>query len=233
MANKLRKAMILAAGFGTRLKPLTLDTPKALVLYKGIPLINHVIKKLVSSGIDEIVINTHYFSEQIEKYFEENDFGIKIYLSKEEEILGTGGGIKNARNFLEDADSFLVYNTDVVSDIDILDMYLDHIHSSAFVTLAVNERTASRPLLFDKNKKLRGYAYGDEIISTEGLGNSVAKKGFCGIHILSSGIFDFFPKENKFDIIPVYLNLAKQKLIRYYDIGDTYWKDLGKYEDFV
>lgn len=230
MPSELRKAMILAAGFGTRLKPLTLEMPKALVKYKGIPLIEHVIKKLIFSGIEEIVINTHYFSGQVENYFKEHDFGITIKLSHEEEILGTGGGIKNARRYLDDAGSFIVYNTDVISNIDIGDMFLNHNREDAFITLAVNERDTSRPLLFGENKNLSGYVSGIKTFSnseTTGI-----KKGFCGIHILSSDIFNLFPPENKFDIIPFYCRLACQKYITFYDIADTYWKDLGKFEDF-
>lgn len=224
--------MILAAGFGTRLKPLTLEMPKALVKYKGIPLIEHVIKKLISAGIDEIVINTHYFSGQVENFFKEHDFGIKVILVYEKEILGTGGGIKNARRYLEDTNSFLVYNADVISDIDISNMYFNHKKNDAFVSLAVNGRDTSRPLLFNENKNLSGYVTNNKTFSNSGVKAGI-KKGFCGIHILSSEIFNLFPAEEKFDIIPVYSGIAAEKFITFYDIGDAYWKDLGKFEDFV
>lgn len=232
MTNKLSKAMILAAGFGTRLKPLTINTPKALVMHEGIPLIEHVLVKLISAGIDEIVINIHHFSEQMEEYFRKNDFGIKLHLSKEKEILGTGGGIKNTRSFLEDSGSFLVYNADVISGIDIPEMYSSHISNKAFVTLAVSKRESSRPLLFNENNNLAGYVTANAVIKNSEESGTTLKKAFCGVHILSSEIFSLFPVEDKFDIIPFYSKLAENKFITFFDIGSTKWKDMGKYSDF-
>lgn len=228
MNTPLRKAMILAAGFGTRLKPLTDNTPKALVPYNGKPMIQNVIEKLKSAGINDIVVNTHYLHEQVEEFFRMNSFGVKITLSHENEILETGGGIKNAKTFLEDAGNFLVYNTDVDSDINIGLMYEHHLKHQPLATIAVKERKTSRPLLFDEKNNLAGrvienkeYIYGKR---SGGLKSSA----FCGIHIISCGIFTLFPNENKFDIISFYMNMVKAgEKISGYDIEDCYWKDLG------
>src|SRR5436309_1399840 len=119
----LTKAMILAAGLGTRLRPLTLTSPKALVKINGVPMIEFVLKKLIEIGIKEIVINTHHFAEQIEKYFTENNFPVKINFVYEKKILGTGGGIKNASRYLKDTDDFLIHNVDILSDVDLIALY--------------------------------------------------------------------------------------------------------------
>ena len=266
--GKLTKAMILAAGYGTRLNPLTLHTPKALIKYKGVPLIEHVIKKLIFSGIEEIVVNTHYLTEQVEEYFNKNDFGIKINLSFEKEILGTGGGIKNAsgyfhvtppfkclspndligeekpcaqmnesRNGDSKKDFFLVHNADVISNIDIKKMFSSHILSGAFVTLAVNERKTSRPLLFDSDNHLAGRIINNDIfrnrlVQDENKQFDTIPKAFCGVHIVSTEIFDLFPEENIFDIISFYMDICNIRNITFYDIGNSGWKDMGKIEDF-
>lgn len=230
--KNLTKAMVLAAGFGTRLRPLTEHTPKALVNINGKPMIENVILKLVGCGIEEIIVNTHYLSEQVYEYFSKNDFGIKIQLIHEKEILGTGGAIKNAKKYLDNVENFLVYNVDVESDIDLNDLFEYHVNNSSFVTLAVKRRNSSRSLLMDSNFNLLGmknksgkFLYKnhtrDEILTT-----------FCGIHIISSDIFKYFPMESIFDIIPVYMHLVKEDMkIVCYDIRDLHWRDLGKIDD--
>lgn len=228
--SRLTKAMILAAGFGTRLKPLTDHTPKPLVEVEGKPMIEYVIRKLKGAGITDITVNTHYLSSQLEQYFDDNDFGVKINLSHEETILGTGGGIKHARRYLEDARDFLVYNTDVDSDIDLEKLYKFHVSNSAFVTLAVKQKDSSRALLIDEKNNLLGKISGKEpVLFTKNEGN-LKNVTFCGIHILSSEIFGNFPEENSFDIISVYMDMVKEgKKMLCFDIGDTKWRDLGTY----
>lgn len=234
MIAPLKKAMILAAGFGTRLKPHTDSIPKALVPYKGKPMIQHVIEKLKSAGIEDIVVNTHYLYKQVEEFFANNDFGVKITLSHEQEILETGGGIKNARKLLEESDNFLVYNTDVDCGIDINLLYEFHIRTNPIASLAVNERKTSRPLLFDTGGNLCGRIIeGKKYIYNDGNGE-LSEKAFCGIHIISGKIFGLFPAESKFDIISFYMNLVKDGgKISGYDIGDCLWKDLGKPENLT
>lgn len=230
--KSLSKAMVLAAGLGTRLRPLTEHTPKALVNINGKLMIENVILKLLSCGIEEIIINTHYLSEQVNEYFNKKDFGIKIQLIHEKEILGTGGAIKNAKKYLDDAGNFLVHNADVSSDIDLADMYRFHINNNAFVTLAVKKRNTSRPLIIDGYNNLLGMKNKNGKFLFKNQPGDEFLTSFCGIHIISSDIFNYFPKENVFDIITGYMNLIKiDKKIIAYDLGDKYWKDLGKIGD--
>jgi len=228
--SRLTRAMILAAGFGTRLRPLTDHKPKPLVEIDGKPMIEYVIRKLVEEGITDITVNTHYLSAQLEQYFNRNDFGVKINLSHEDTILGTGGGIKHAKRYLEDADDFLVYNTDVDSDIDLNELYKFHVSNSAFVTLAVKHKDSSRALLTDESNNLVGKITDKKPkLITKSAGN-LKNVTFCGIHVLSSKIFKHFPEENNFDIISVYMNLVKDgKKLLCFDIGETKWRDLGTF----
>ncbi len=224
--------MILAAGFGTRLKPLTDTVPKPLVKVNGKPMIDFVIRRLVEFGIKEIVINTHYLAEQIETYFKENDFGVKIILSYEKEILGTGGGIKNAEKFLKSEDAFIVHNVDVLSDIDFGKMFDFHFQKSAFATLAVKKRETTRPLLIDNSNHIVGRKSAEKIFryrTAEGTEHAV---GFCGIHIISSQIFNYFDEQGFFDVFTAYFRLiSEHKNIVAFDAGNCMWKDLGKSEN--
>lgn len=231
----LKKAMILAAGFGTRLLPLTETIPKALVPLNGKPMIEHVINRLIDFGIDEITVNSHHYSSLLKDYFERTSFTAKINLVIENEILGTGGGIKNAGRFLENAGAFIVYNVDVLSDFKIQDMFAFHLENGPVATLAVKQRRTTRPLLFDKENNLVGrVSEGKRSFfknNYDALAPGSIEKAFCGIHILSSGIFKYFPKENNFDIIDYYMNLTKKGvLIKAYDIAGAHWEDLGKYK---
>lgn len=228
--NKLKTAMILAAGFGTRLKPLTDTVPKALVPYKGKPMIYNVITRLVDAGITNITVNTHYLSGQVEEYFSKNDFGIEINLIHEEEILGTGGAIKNAERFLAASENFLVHNADVDSDINIREMFEFHTAQSPLATLAVMKRVTSRPLLVDSNHELAGRIIDSEDKLFKSVKNlELHKTAFSGIHILSNEIFKHFPTEAAFDIMPVYMNMvSKNKKIVCFETDNAFWRDIGK-----
>jgi NDP-sugar pyrophosphorylase family protein len=222
--------MILAAGFGTRLQPLTHTTPKALVKVDGTPMIKLVLDRLIGAGIKKAVINIHHFPDQIEEYFSENDFGIDIELVREDVILGTGGGIKNAGKFLKHNDCFLVHNVDVLCDLNIEDMLKFHNKRSALATLAVKERNTSRPLLIDEKMNVIGRSSAEENLQYTEPKGKVNKIGFCGIHIISSEIFLNFAEGGFFDIFTVYFRLIGEgKRIIGYDIGDSIWKDLGDY----
>jgi NDP-sugar pyrophosphorylase family protein len=237
LTEKLTTAMILAAGFGTRLKPLTLTAPKALVKINGTPMIKLVLDKLICQGIDEVIVNAHHFSGQIEKYFEDNDFGIRIHIIREERILGTGGGIKNAEKFLKNSECFLVHNVDVLCDLNIQDMLEYHQYHQPLATLAVKKRNTSRPLLIDEQMNIIGRSSpGDNDAAVEKTFQytnpvgEVSKIGFCGVHIISSEIFSSFTEEGFFDIFITYFQLIKEKKkIVGYNIGEAYWKDLGAY----
>ncbi len=217
------KALILSAGFGTRLKPLTYTTPKALIPYKGKPLIVHQIERLKSIGINEIIINVYHLKEKIIDFFDTNDFGITVNISDEEEILGTGGGIINAEKFLKDESYFLVVNADIISDVDIKKFIKSHSENN-FATLAVQKRKTSRYLEFDEEMNLIGRA--NENSQEDNL------YAFNAMHVISSEIFNSGYKAEFKDIIEIYLEeLQKGKTIKGYDVGPAEFKDIGRHEN--
>ena len=152
------KAMIFAAGLGTRLRPLTDNMPKALVPVAGKPMLERVILKLKESGFNDITINIHHFGDQIIDFLRvHNNFGAEIHISDERDmLLDTGGGIKKARPFLDGNEPFLVHNADILSEVDLRSFYRHHLESKAKATLLVSERQTSRYLLFDKEHNLHG-----------------------------------------------------------------------------
>ena len=152
------KAMIFAAGLGSRLRPLTDERPKALVELNGKPLITGVIEKLAAAGVTEIVVNLHHFADELRQYLAKNDFGLPIHFSDEKKLLlDTGGGLKKAAEFFKDGGPFFAYNVDILTDIDLTKLYHQHLENKALATLAVRKRKTSRYLLFDKDFKLQGW----------------------------------------------------------------------------
>ncbi len=136
--------MILAAGLGTRLRPLTNTIPKALMEVGGMTMLEIAIGRLMKAGFNELIINTHHFAEKIEKFLKDkNNFGIRIELSYEEELLDTGGGLKKAAWFFDDNKPFALYNADIFCDMDLKSMYDEHIQKKSLVTLAVKERKSN------------------------------------------------------------------------------------------
>ncbi|MFZ4592008.1 MAG: nucleotidyltransferase family protein [Ignavibacteria bacterium] len=214
----MNKAMILAAGYGTRLKPLTDTIPKALVPFKNGTMISYQIEKLKSIGIKEIVVNAHHFSEQLIKYFQENDFGVKIVVIAEEEILGTGGGVLNTKEYLQSEEYFLVMNVDVFTDFDIELLIKEYESTKPLALLAVQKRKTSRYLEFDDNFILKARVKSD-----------VMKEnyyGFNGMHIISNDIFSVNYKNDYRDIIDIYLE--GKKTVKGFDAGESVFIDLGK-----
>ena len=226
--QKIKKAMILAAGFGTRLKPLTETLPKALVKVKGVPMIEPVIKKLVKSGIKDIVINTHHFADLMNKFFSENNYGVNVHLIFEKELLGTGGGIKNAKKFFDEEEAFIVHNVDVDSDIDFDKMEVVHYENSPLSTLAVKYRKTNRPLIIDSRLNLIGRKSRDKFFRYRKPVGGESYPGFCGIHILSSLIFGKMTENGFFDIFTTYFRIISEgNKIMAYDINNEFWQDLG------
>jgi NDP-sugar pyrophosphorylase family protein len=224
--------MILAAGFGTRLKPFTDSMPKALVDYKGKPMIENVISKLSAIGVNEFVINTHHFAGQLENYFSNRNGEERFDLLYEKEILGTGGGIMNARKYLEDSENFFIYNADVDCDADLQTMTKFHLVNKAIATLAVKKRDTSRYILSDLNANVVGRTENSvDTIYKES--KYIFRYGFCGIHLVSSKIFNYM-SFSVFDIISFYMDMVKLgHQIKAFDMGDVKWKDLGKLKDLV
>ena len=223
------KAMILAAGLGTRLRPLTNDLPKALVALNGRPLLQLIIENLVRNGITEIIINVHHRAQKILDFLDKNDrFNIRIAVSEESEILETGGGIKKARWFFDKDQPFLVHNVDVLTDLRLSDMYRWHKKHNALITLAVRKRSTPRQLLFDKQGQLAGWHSGNETVLNTSVRGETEKLAFMGIHIISPRIFDLFPDKVHFSIIPAYLELAQAgEKINAYRGDKAFWYDLG------
>ncbi len=224
------KAMIFAAGLGSRLKPLTDDRPKALVELNGEPMIAGVIKKMIAAGVTEIVVNLHHFADELRQYLAMYDFGLPIHFSDERRLLlDTGGGLKNAAKFFKDGQAFFVYNVDILSNIDLVKLFRQHLENKALATLAVRNRKTSRYLLFDKDSQLSGW---ENVLTQElKLINAERKNlfpfAFSGVQVIDPSIFEKMPKKAKFSIIDVYLRLAATESIKAYIHDDDYWFDLG------
>jgi len=217
--------MILAAGFGRRLYPLTKNKPKALIKVNNIPMIDHVINSLVLHGFDEIIINLHYLPDLIIDHINKNKYHAKISFSREEEeILNTGGGLKKVKSFFNDK-PFLLHNVDVISGLDLRAMYLNHIKNNSIVTIAVKERVTNRYLLFDDNILCGKEKDGIQLIKKKT--NKIKRYGFSGIHIIDPVIFQLSDKDGSFSIIDLYLDLCKDNNIMAY-IDNSYWIDIGK-----
>lgn len=230
------KAMIFAAGLGTRLKPLTDNMPKALVPIGGKPLLYHAISKLRKAGFDDITVNVFHFAEQIIDYLSQNDnFGANIQISDERPLLrDTGGGILHARNMLKDCDSFLVHNVDIISNLDIPAL-ISSASDNALATIAVSQRETKRYLLFDDNMRMVGWTnietgqvrspYPD--INPD----NCRKLAFSGIHLINSNIFEAFDRfgfEEKFSIMDFYIKACHDYPIYGYVQEGYKMADVGK-----
>lgn len=233
---KKNKAIILAAGLGSRLKPLTDHKPKALLEWEGKTLLEHVIQKLKSSGFTSLIINVHHHAEMIMDFVKQKDnFGIEIEFSHEkDELLDTGGGIANASWFFGD-EPFLVYNVDIFSTIDLRDMYEEHLRSGAIATMAVKERVTTRSLLMDSGNLLKGWRdnRSGETILTGASAEGLTPIAFSAIHIMDPRVFELFPEEKRFPLMPFYLELARTHPVHLYRHDRDSWSDMGKLESYT
>ena len=221
------KALLLAAGLGTRLRPLTDDRPKALVEAGGKTLLERNILYLKSQGVTETVINVHHFGGQIIDFVRQHDFGMSIRISDErEQLLDTGGGLRKAAVFFQGEENFLVYNVDVFCDMNLQQMAETHHRQGNLVTMAVRHRPTQRHLIFDADGRLLRRA--DEGTKVLSQGEQLA--AFSGIHILSTRIFPLLPEEACFPIMPAYLKLTSGHPIRAYFHDESFWMDMGRPE---
>lgn len=230
--------MVLAAGLGTRLRPLTNDRPKALVEVGGRTLLEITLDRLRSFGVNEAIVNVHHFADMVVAYLKDhNNFGMRIEISREDErLLDTGGGLKKASWFFLEGGSdepFLLHNVDVISTIDLTRMVEVHRKSGTLATLAVQERKSSRQLLFDETGQLcgrrtdRGTA--DEIVRQA---PSLRPLAFSGVHVISPGLLELATEEGVFSIIDMYLRLARAgEEIHAFRVDEYYWRDLGTPEN--
>lgn len=217
------KALVFAAGLGTRLRPLTDTLPKALVDVNGVPLLELVIRRLAAAGADEIVINTHHFHEKIAAFLAaKNNFGLRISLSREEERpLETGGGLKKAAALLAGREPFFACNSDVYTLLDLRALYAAHLASGALATLAVRDRPSGRRLLFDGNLNLKGR-------EGEPAAPGLRPLAFSGIQVISPAIFGKISEAGAFPIAPLYLRLAAAgEAVRGFEDKSDFWCDIG------
>lgn len=227
------RAMVLAAGLGSRLRPLTDDRPKALVEVAGRTMLEIALRRLQAFGVRDVVVNTHHFAEKVEGFLRAHaNFGMRIEISREEELLDTGGGLKKAAWFFQqEADEpFLLHNVDVISTIDLSEMVRRHTQSGALATLAVMDRASSRLLLFDDAGALSGRQLGaDGARELVRPAVDARARAFCGVHVISPRIFGLLSEEGAFPIVPAYLRLAAQgERIAAFNAEPAYWRDLGK-----
>jgi NDP-sugar pyrophosphorylase family protein len=230
------KAMILAAGLGTRLKPITDKIPKALITINNKTIIQLVIEKLIHFGVNEIIINVHHHAKQITDFLRDKKyFNIRIEFSHEPTLLDTGGGLKNAAWFFNDNNPFILYNVDILSDIDLNKMLLLHKKNKAPITLAVRARKTSRYLLFDENDRLIGWENVNKKQIIQSINQNAAviiPLSFMGIHIISPEILTKMPAKNIFSIIEFYLTLEeKGETIQAFHADSYFWFDLGKIQN--
>jgi len=226
------KAMILAAGLGTRFKPWTDEHPKALALVNGKSLLERNILYLQSFGIREVIVNVHHFSEQVLEAIHKNKgWGSDISISDETgQVLETGGGLNKAAGFF-DYGSFVLMNVDILTDLDLEAMAFYHEEKKPLVTLAVTNRKSSRHFLFDRDERLSGWRNsktGEEKISIAA--PALTEKAFSGIHLISPEIIPLMHQEGKFSIVDVYLELAASHSILGFDHSGSKLVDVGRTE---
>jgi NDP-sugar pyrophosphorylase family protein len=223
------KAMVLAAGLGTRLRPLTNDRPKALVEVGGRTLLEITLRRLSSFGIRDVIINVHHFAETVIEYLEKHDnFGMRLEISREEVLLDTGGGLKKAAWFFEkDSEPFVLHNVDVISTIDLRRMLQFHQENQALATVAVQDRKTARPLIFDSQGRLRGRA-------EKSTPSGMTALAFSGVHVISPRFLGMMSEEGAFSIIDSYVRLESQgERIVGFRADEYYWRDLGKPENVL
>ena len=227
------KAMVFAAGLGTRLRPYTNDRPKALVEVQGKTLLEIVLRRLQSFGVEEVVVNVHHYADMVIRYLHDHDnFGLRVLISDERDLLlDTGGGLLKAKDHLDDA-PFLIHNVDILSDLDLAALYHQHRCDPCLATLAVRQRKTSRYLEFDRFGRLSGWINKktqERKVSRKSL--SPTEWAYSGISVIDPTLFAYFPKDRPvFSIIDVWLEAAKHGVIRNFPHDDTSWLDVGKPE---
>ncbi len=235
--------MILAAGLGTRLRPLTDDRPKALVEINGRTLLEIALTRLRAFGIHDVIINVHHFADMVVDYLKKNgNFGMRIEISREDVLLDTGGGLKKAAWFFKDSPEhsgkeapFILHNVDVLSTIDLERMRQLHVETQALATLAVQDRETSRYLLFDEQRQLCGRRAGrNQPPALVRPAQQAQAWAFSGIHVISPRLFSLMAEDGAFPIIASYLRLAAlgEKILSFC-ADKYYWRDLGSPENLA
>jgi NDP-sugar pyrophosphorylase family protein len=227
------KAMIMAAGKGTRLRKITETIPKVLVDINGKSLLQVAVETCTRYGFDDIIVNVHYMADMVEEEIRRlNRLGFRITVSDERELLlENGGGLYNAKGFF-DNNPFLVYNADIVTDLDLSSLYHYHIKKNGLATLAVRNREGSRFLLVDSEGVLKGWcniATGEKILAVNEEAE-LSKIGFSSIQIIDPEIFKYM-KDGIYTVVSLYLQLASSQSIHTYRCDDGYWFNVGTPEN--
>ena len=222
------KALILAAGFGTRLAPYTNHLPKALFPLAGPPVLARMIANLKQAGCTAIAVNAHHLADQIQAFLDEHDFGIPVTLSHEPEILGTGGAVRHLAPYW-DGQPFMVVNADIVTDIDLAQVYRVHLANPSPVTLVLHDRPPFNQVWVDDANHIVGFkrfSDGAELMGALQL-------AFTGIHIMSADVLDWIPASGFCDIIAVYRQMIDKGIsICAHVVRNHYWQDMGTPERF-
>lgn len=222
------KAMIFAAGLGTRLRPLTNDRPKALVEFMGKPLLEHTIEKLKTVGVNHIIVNVHHFADKIIDFLQSKDFGVTISISDERnELLDTGGGLRKASELLGN-EPFFIHNVDILSDVNLKNMLEAHTNSGAIATIGVRHTKSNRYFMQNKDGQLCGWGNkttGEQIISRQA--NDLEEISFTGIHIVSGALFKYIQPEGAVSIIDAYLKAVQTETVFCYSCDHNRWIDVG------
>lgn len=226
--------MLLAAGHGTRLRPLTDHTPKALIEVDGVPMLERVARRVIEAGADRLIINVHYLAEQIEQFVRQrNGFGVEVHISREpERALETGGALVHAAPLLRRDTPFFMHNADVLTDVPLAEMYRRHQREQALATLAVMRRPTARRLLFDAQGLLGRVDDGKQLrIQAREPEGEVAEFAFAGVHVISPELLGCLHEQGAFSILEPYLRLAGEGArIAPFRIDQHRWLDIGKPE---
>ncbi|HPF51602.1 MAG TPA: sugar phosphate nucleotidyltransferase [Draconibacterium sp.] len=231
------EAMIFAAGLGTRLKEETANKPKALVEVGGKTLLRRAIEKITKAGASQIVVNVHHFPEKVIQFIQENQWEIPVKISDESGLLlETGGGLKKAASLFSGKESILLYNVDVLSNVNLQKMCQVHQKSGTLASLLIRKRESSRYFMFDQEMQLVGWINkksGEKKISRPESFEAAQEFAFSGIHFVQPEIFEYMPNEERFSIIKLYLELAKSKTIKGLADDSDLWMDVGKPDELA
>lgn len=212
--DNMMKAFILCAGLGTRLRPLTYILPKALLPVWGRPVIFYIIDHLKTIGIKDVVINIHHLPQKLEAVL-----GNRVRYSYEKRLLDTGGGLKKVEDFLKGG-AFIMYNCDVITNVNLKRMLGFHQRNKSYITLLASKRHKPKSLLVDKNGRVVGI----------GPGGNYA---FCGIHIIEPFIFRHIPEGKRISIINIYTDLISKGIpIHIFPLGRAFWQEIGSLKSY-
>ncbi|MFA6092489.1 MAG: nucleotidyltransferase family protein [Elusimicrobiota bacterium] len=228
------KAMVLAAGEGRRLRPLTDTVPKALVEAGGCSMLEHVLQRLKAAGVREVILNVCHLADKVEEFVRAHrGFGLRVEFSREQSLLDTGGGLKKAAWFFDDGEPFFLYNADVYCDADLSAFYQAHLEGKALASVAVHKRESRRALLFNERSELCGWDRGEPgVLWAKGPVPGAQRFSFAGFHVISPELLSRMRDEGVFSILQSYLeSVSEGERILAHRIDGAFWSDIGRLED--